>query len=189
MFTTQFIGTVEVLADYGDAADASLLRSFLDMVEDTPTESLVWEDSDPPSWYLRMALRRLEDPAFGAVLVQADDHQWECVRAVSDVAYAEVSIEEWELKWQQLDLPLCEALDFLAEFATSSPLRRVDIEPQPSRRLRINFKDGVAATLTGCEQGWVLYDDNTRRCDWGRMVMNPDLAHRILALQATGTTQ
>jgi len=186
VFTQRFIGAVETLADYREFSARSLLQSFLDTLEETPAESLAWEYSDPPSWFLRMASHRLDDPAFGAVFVQGDDQRWLCVREESDVACAETEVFPHEGKWQRIDLLPRDIMDLLEEYKASPAIRFAYIGIQASRRLRVRFKDGVTAILEGYEQGYVAYDDNTRASDGRRTVMNADLAQRICGLGAIG---
>lgn len=183
--TRRFLKTVEILADYQDPQDVEFLTALYDTLCHVPAESLWSRYTEPPSWFVHMALRRFGDPAAGAVLLPNSEGKWDFVREHSEITSIGLySFSVHDLDWHPLALPVEKAAEILIRLA-SSPLKERGegmITEDHTATLRIRFGDGVAAKATACSQGWVRYEDNRRASDSGFMVENEELANEILNL-------
>jgi hypothetical protein len=184
--TRRLIQTAELLADYRDKAAIPQIETLLATLTQTPAESLWSRYVEPPSWFLRMALGRLEDPEFGAVLVPSGDGKWQFARDESEIARVEIqSCSSTGSARRPIELPSSLVLDMLARLTASEMINPQGMSFGPLVRIRIYLTDGVTATLYSMDRGCVMFEDNTRESDNPIHFLNPSLAASMLDLFRT----
>jgi len=182
--TRRLLETVEILADYRHPEDAEFLAALCDRLRETQAESLWSTTTEPPSWFVHMALRRFEDPSAGAVLWPNRSGGWDLVPEASEITGTEIrSFPDPRLGWHSLPLPAQRVAEILLRLG-ASPLkeRGRGVQYCNTVTLRIRFEDGVVAEVTAHDQGWVLFEDNRRATDSGFAVVNEALANEIIDL-------
>ena len=182
----EFLRAMEGLADYRAPQDTELLAAVYDTLSHLPADSLMLQRSTRPSWFVHMALRRIDDPPGGAVFLPVDGRQAlrfvraDCpIEGVTIYSYQDLGQGHHPLSIE----PEMVAAIFrrLASSPAASPGENI---VKRAARLEVRYRDGVTATATGFSQGWVLYTDNTRYAGSAFSVRNPELAGDILALTA-----
>jgi len=150
--TRRLIQTVELLADYRDTTAIPQIETLLTALTQTPAESLWNRFVEPPSWFVRMALGRLRDPEFAAVLRPTSDGKWRFVRGESEIVRVEIAgCSSPASARRPMGLTRSLAADMLGRLTASEVIYPVDMPLCALVEIRIYFTDGVTATLHSME--------------------------------------
>ncbi len=182
----ELLPAVDILAEYGNAADADLLTAVWDTLRTIPAEGLLFRnDEDPPSWFVQMAARRCRDRNAGAVfLCRPGGTGWQLVRADSEIVGSEL---EWQPRSpfpcrRSPGPPASRVVEILRRLGSSPAADRGVIGGPRTTTLKVRLRDGITATVTADSVGSIRYRDDRRYLDAGFTVDNPDLRRDILAL-------
>ncbi len=185
------VEAAEVLSDYRDPLAAEKLTEVVRLLGSSPCESL-WlpHSAKPPSWFVRVAHRRIIDPNSTEILLPrvGGSGRYRICRNASDIEALFVTIEPGKsATWHEVtpDLALYQRiLTHLADGRDVGPLPYSGLITSMGfgeARMKIVFTDCCCATFKITNLG-IRYTDNTRLDGNHRRLSNDALADDIWAL-------
>lgn len=178
----------DILAEYRDPLATSHLNRIIDELESSPIDTEFAREGDPLSWFIKSALRRIDDPDYGAIVIRDSAGNLKVVRSPDEVRDISCSrAKEMHLGWQSIDIPPARILEFIGRLH-SVPRLEPKLDVENTVRVRVLLDDGFQARLFASLAGDITYGDNTRCTASNCSFWNPHLAEEFLALVRNART-